>query len=106
MSITEKTERDDHGAAGAQLSTAPADTLADAPGVGVLGWLRWMWRQLTSMRVALILLFLLSLAAIPGSLIPQHSDQLKVQAFRARHTTVSSVYDKLGLFHVYSSPWF
>lgn len=106
MSITEKTERDDLGAAGAQLSTAPADTLADAPGLGVLGWLRWMWRQLTSMRVALILLFLLSLAAIPGSLIPQHSDQLKVQAFRARHTTVSPVYDKLGLFHVYSSPWF
>ncbi|NJP47685.1 cytochrome c biogenesis protein ResB [Actinacidiphila epipremni] len=106
MSITEKTERDDLGAAGAQLSTAPADTLAEAPGLGVLGWLRWMWRQLTSMRVALILLFLLSLAAIPGSLIPQHNDQLKVDAFRAEHTTVSPIYDRLGLFHVYSSPWF
>lgn len=106
MSITEKTERDDLGAAGAQLSTAPADTLAEAPGLGVLGWLRWMWRQLTSMRVALILLFLLSLAAIPGSLIPQHNDQLKVDAFRAKHTTVSPIYDRLGLFHVYSSPWF
>ncbi len=32
---------------------------------------RWVWRQLTSMRTALILLFLLAIAAIPGSLIPQ-----------------------------------
>ncbi len=32
---------------------------------------RWAWRQLTSMRTALMLLFLLALAAIPGSLIPQ-----------------------------------
>jgi cytochrome c biogenesis protein len=118
MSITEKTggtpgetpgtapDRDDLGAAGAQLSTAPADTLAEAPGIGVLGWLRWMWRQLTSMRIALILLFLLSLAAIPGSLIPQRSDQLKVDAFKADHPTLSPLYERLGLFHVFSSPWF
>ncbi|SHN21690.1 cytochrome c biogenesis protein ResB [Actinacidiphila paucisporea] len=106
MSITEKTEREDLGAAGAQLSTAPVDTFAEAPALGLLGWLRWMWRQLTSMRVALILLFLLSLAAIPGSLIPQHSDQLKLEAFKAKHTTVSPIYEKVGLFHVYSSPWF
>ncbi|WP_329175805.1 cytochrome c biogenesis protein ResB [Streptomyces sp. NBC_01477] len=106
MSITEKTEREGLGAAGAQLSTAPADTFAEAPALGVLGWTRWMWRQLTSMRVALILLFLLSLAAIPGSLIPQHSDQLKVAAFKVKHPTVSPFYDRVGLFHVYSSPWF
>ena len=31
MSITEKSEREDLGAAGAQLSTAPADTFAEAP---------------------------------------------------------------------------
>ncbi|NUS12535.1 MAG: cytochrome c biogenesis protein ResB [Streptomyces sp.] len=118
MSITEKTgstgksedaagtDRDDLGAAGAQLSTAPADTLGEVPALGVLGTLRWMWRQLTSMRIALILLFLLSLAAIPGSLIPQHNDQLKVDDFRARHATLAPIYDRLGLFHVYSSPWF
>jgi cytochrome c biogenesis protein len=94
------------GAAGAQLSTAPADTLAQTPGLGVLGWLRWMWRQLTSMRIALILLFLLSLAAIPGSLIPQHSDELKVTAFKKSHPGISPLYERLGLFHVYSSPWF
>jgi cytochrome c biogenesis protein len=94
------------GAAGAQLSTQPADTLNNVPGLGFLGWLRWMWRQLTSMRVALILLFLLSLAAIPGSLIPQHTDDLKVSAFKRQHPGVSPLYDRLGLFHVYSSPWF
>ncbi|MFG1808658.1 cytochrome c biogenesis protein ResB [Streptomyces sp. NPDC049040] len=106
MSITDKTEREGLGAAGAQLSTQPVDTFAQAPALGVLGWMRWMWRQLTSMRVALILLFLLSLAAIPGSLIPQHSDQLKVDAFKVKHPTVSPIYEKFGFFHVYSSPWF
>ena len=101
-----KSDSEELGAAGAQLSTQPADTLAQAPGLGVIGWARWMWRQLTSMRVALILLFLLSLAAIPGSLIPQHSDQLKVDAFKKAHPTISPLYERLGMFHVYSSPWF
>ncbi|MBM9504908.1 cytochrome c biogenesis protein ResB [Actinacidiphila acididurans] len=94
------------GAAGAQLSTAPVESLSAMPALGVLGWLRWMWRQLTSMRIALILLFLLSLAAIPGSLIPQHSDQLKVDTFKKAHPTISPLYERLGMFHVYSSPWF
>ncbi|HWU20771.1 MAG TPA: cytochrome c biogenesis protein ResB, partial [Nocardioides sp.] len=33
--------------------------------------LRWGWRQLTSMRTAIVLLLLLALAAVPGSVIPQ-----------------------------------
>ena len=114
---------DDLGAAGAQLSTAPTETTVPgsfggsrAPGAAgwltwtareILGWTRWFWRQLTSMRVALLLLFLLSLGAIPGSLIPQNgTDAMKVQAFRDAHKTLAPVYDKLGLFHVYSSVWF
>ena len=36
-------------------------------------FLRWCWRQLTSMRTALILLLLLGIAAIPGSLFPQRT---------------------------------
>ncbi|GAB2747814.1 cytochrome c biogenesis protein ResB [Kitasatospora kifunensis] len=89
-----------------RLSTAPLE--ADAPsGIGVLGWLRWMWRQLTSMRVALILLFMLSLAAIPGSLIPQTSENpFKVQTFQAAHKTMTPIYLKLQMFNVYSSFWF
>ncbi|MCL6667804.1 cytochrome c biogenesis protein ResB [Streptomyces panaciradicis] len=98
---------DDLGAAGSQLSTAPAEELPNLPSLGVLGWVRWFWRQLTSMRVALLLLLLLSLGAIPGSLIPQSgTDVTKVDTFRKTHTTLGPIYDKLGLFHVYSSVWF
>lgn len=89
-----------------RLSSAPVES--DAPvGIGVLGWLRWFWRQLTSMRVALILLFMLSLAAIPGSLIPQTGrNAFQVQTFKAAHTTLAPIYDRLQLFDVYSSVWF
>lgn len=119
----ERGEASELGAAGAQLSTAPVDKAV--PGsfggrrkaglVGALawtgreitGWARWFWRQLTSMRVALILLFLLSLGAVPGSLIPQQgTDELKVADFKKVHGTLGPLYDKLGLFHVYSSVWF
>ncbi|MER6953078.1 cytochrome c biogenesis protein ResB [Streptomyces sp. NPDC000618] len=102
-----KTDDQDLGAAGSQLSTAPADSLANMPGLGVLGWARWFWRQLTSMRVALLLLLLLALGAIPGSLIPQSgTDDTKVADFRQAHDTLGPIYDRLGLFHVYSSAWF
>ncbi|ATL29609.1 cytochrome c biogenesis protein ResB [Streptomyces formicae] len=103
----EQSEQNDLGAAGAQLSTAPKEDAPNLPSLGVIGWLRWFWRQLTSMRVALILLLLLSLGAIPGSLIPQSNvDELKVQDFMDRHTTLGPIYDKLQLFDVYSSVWF
>ncbi|MER7720832.1 cytochrome c biogenesis protein ResB [Streptomyces flaveolus] len=97
----------DLGAAGSQLSTAPEEEAPNLPALGVVGWVRWFWRQLTSMRVALLLLLLLSLGAIPGSLIPQEGiDATKVDDFRARHDLLAPVYDKLGLFHVYGSVWF
>ncbi|MER5550339.1 cytochrome c biogenesis protein ResB [Streptomyces sp. NPDC002793] len=108
MSNTNTTDERDLGRAGEQLSTAPREeSAASVPAMGVIGWARWFWRQLTSMRVALILLFLLSLGAIPGSLIPQNSvDELKVQTFKEAHTTVTPIYEKLQLFDVYSSVWF
>ncbi|MEU3844640.1 cytochrome c biogenesis protein ResB [Streptomyces sp. NPDC028635] len=100
-------DAEDLGAAGSQLSTAPQEELSAPPSLGVIGWTRWFWRQLTSMRVALLLLLLLSLGAIPGSLIPQTGiDATKVELFRRNHSTLAPVYDKLGLFHVYSSVWF
>ena len=43
------------------------------PRLGPVGWLRWTWRQLTSMRTALFLLLLLAIGAIPGSTFPQRS---------------------------------
>ncbi|MGW1592394.1 cytochrome c biogenesis protein ResB [Streptomyces sp. NPDC002343] len=100
-------DQEELGAAGSRLSTAPQEEAVSLPGLGVIGWARWFWRQLTSMRVALLLLLLLSLGAIPGSLIPQTgADAAKVEEFRAAHRTLAPVYDKLGLFHVYSSVWF
>ncbi|MEF9905596.1 cytochrome c biogenesis protein ResB [Streptomyces sp. P9-A2] len=97
----------DLGEAGSQLSTAPKEDLPNLPALGVIGWARWFWRQLTSMRVALLLLLLLSLAAIPGSLIPQTGvDEARVADFRERHEVLAPVYDQLGLFNVYSSVWF
>jgi len=68
---------------------------------------RWAWRQLTSMRTALLLLFLLALAAIPGSVIPQTNvDALKASQWHDDHKTLAPIYDKLGLFDVYHSVWF
>ncbi|KOX36431.1 MULTISPECIES: cytochrome c biogenesis protein ResB [unclassified Streptomyces] len=98
-------------ASGAALSTAPRedreDTATGGPVLGVVGWIRWFWRQLTSMRVALILLFLLSLGAVPGSLVPQTSaDEMKVQAFKDAHPALTPLYEKLQFFDVYSSVWF
>ena len=44
------------------------------------------WRQLTSMRTALVLLFLLAVAAIPGSLLPQRSLNIeKVNTYLRTH---------------------
>ncbi|MDH6145083.1 cytochrome c biogenesis protein [Kitasatospora sp. GP30] len=106
MSDTELRTEQPEDAAAERLTSAPVES--DGPtGIGVLGWLRWMWRQLTSMRVALILLFMLSLAAIPGSLIPQTSENaFKVQTWKATHKGLAPLYDKLQLFNVYSSVWF
>jgi len=69
--------------------------------------LRWAWRQLTSMRTALVLLLLLALGAIPGSVIPQQGvDALKTQNWQAAHPHLTPIYDRLGLFSVYHSAWF
>ncbi|MEY4444213.1 MAG: hypothetical protein RL301_292 [Actinomycetota bacterium] len=69
--------------------------------------LRYVWRQLTSMRTALFLLLLLGLAAIPGSLVPQRtSSPIKVQEFFANNPGQAKLYDQLHLFDVYGSPWF
>ncbi|MCW2806701.1 MAG: ResB family protein [Marmoricola sp.] len=68
---------------------------------------RWTWRQLTSMRTALILLFMLALASIPGSVVPQEAvDSLRASQWRDKHPQLTPVYEKLGLFSVYNSIWF
>ncbi len=80
---------------------------AREPSLGPVGMARWAWRQLTSMRTALLLLFLLALASIPGSLFPQRGvNPVEVSDYRAAHPTVSPLLDRLGFFDVYASPWF
>jgi cytochrome c biogenesis protein len=72
-----------------------------------VAFVRWAWRQLTSMKTALILLFLLALGAVPGSVVPQDGvDQVAAEQWRQAHTTLTPIYEKLGLFSVYSSVWF
>ncbi len=87
-------------------SSKPAPQ-ADLPRLGWRGGMRYLWTQLTSMRTALVLLFALALAAIPGSLVPQRRvSPVRVTDFINEHPTLGPIYDKLGLFNVYTSPWF
>jgi cytochrome c biogenesis protein len=72
-----------------------------------MAWLRWLWRQLTSMRIALILLFLLALASVPGSLFPQRgTSPLKVSQYLRDHPTSGPILDRIHMFDVFASPWF
>lgn len=69
--------------------------------------LRNTWRGLTSMRTALVLLFLLALAALPGALLPQYSlNPERVRTYTTAHPTLAPILDRLGLFEVFASPWF
>jgi cytochrome c biogenesis protein len=77
------------------------------PRLGPLGWSRWAWRQLTSMRTALFLLFLLALAAVPGSLLPQRgNDPVEVSNYLRKHQTLGPLFNRLSGFDVFAAPWF
>lgn len=87
----------------AGLTTQPAS----APPLGGVGFARWCWRQLTSMRVALILLVILAIVSIPGSLLPQVGvDPIRVNEWITNNPTWGPVLQSLGFFDVYASPWF
>ena len=80
---------------------------APLPALGVVGWIRWTWRQLTSMRVALLLLMLLAVAAVPGSALPQRpQNPAAVEEYLADHATAGPWLDRMGMFDVYASVWF
>ncbi|MCK3770052.1 cytochrome c biogenesis protein ResB [Microbacterium aerolatum] len=77
------------------------------PRLGFVGWLRWGWRQLTSMRTAIILLLVLAIAAIPGSIFPQRmADPNGVTQWETDNPDLFPVLDAMGMFDVYLSPWF
>ncbi|KQV71439.1 cytochrome C biogenesis protein [Nocardioides sp. Root122] len=93
-----------------QLDRRPSDdrqATALPPDLNARELARWSWRQLTSMRTALVLLLLLALAAIPGSVIPQEDvDSLAVSQWRDNHPRLAPIWDRLDLFSVYGSVWF
>ena len=92
----------------AQPTSTPPVTPERRPGeLGVRELLRWSWRQLTSMRTALVLLLLLALGAVPGSVVPQEDvDSLAVSRWQEAHPDLTPVYERLGLFSVFDSVWF
>ncbi|EOY45772.1 Ccs1/ResB-related putative cytochrome C-type biogenesis protein [Streptomyces lividans 1326] len=108
----------EEGRGESSLGSAPDELRADeaptaqgasvgGPRLGPVGWLRWLWRSLTSMRTALVLLLLLALAAVPGSLVPQQDRQPAQAAdFRRNNPDLSNVLDTLGVFDVFATPWF
>jgi cytochrome c biogenesis protein len=81
-----------------------------SPGGGSFGtgdWLKWAWRQLTSMRIALVLLFLLALGSVPGSILPQEGNNAAgVQLYFTSHPALAPLLSRLGLFNVFGAPWF
>src|SRR5690606_37156406 len=69
--------------------------------------IRGFWRNLTSMRTALILLLLLAVAAVPGSLLPQKGVSIeKVRGYLVAHPDLGPWLERFWFFDVYSSPWF
>jgi cytochrome c biogenesis protein len=95
-------------AAGNRDAAARATTPQPAGlSLGVVGWLRWFWRQLTSMRTALVLLFLLAAGSVPGSLLPQvGTNPASVSQYYSSHPLLARVLGDLGLFNVFGAPWF
>ncbi|GAA3234178.1 cytochrome c biogenesis protein ResB [Actinocorallia longicatena] len=75
--------------------------------MGLTGWLRWTWRQLTSMRTALVLLFLVALGAVPGSIFPQRGmNPERVVQYFDEHKTLAPILDRFSAFDVFAAPWF
>ena len=59
------------------------------------------------MRTALILLFLLAIASVPGSVLPQEGvDPSAVSQYYTAHPALAPILNKLSLFNVFAAPWF
>jgi cytochrome c biogenesis protein len=87
-------------------SPTPDKSIAQ-PSLGPIGYLRFFWRQLTSMRTALFLLLLLAFASIPGSLVPQRSsDPNGVLQYQDANPDLYPILEKLQAFDTYTSVWF
>jgi len=91
----------------APVEAEPADARGRRPRRTARAWVRLGWRRLTSMRTALQLLFVLSLGAIPGGLLPQRGQEPQaVTAWLRGHPALGPLMDRLSLFDVFAAPWF
>ncbi|SFO10991.1 cytochrome c biogenesis protein [Actinomadura madurae] len=101
------TESSESSATGSPAARQAPEEVPRPSGIGPLGWLRWGWRQLTTMRTALILLFLVALGAVPGSVLPQRGQAPeKVAAYLEEHRTLGPWLDRFSMFDVFAAPWF
>ncbi|MCS7157111.1 MAG: cytochrome c biogenesis protein ResB [Blastocatellia bacterium] len=90
---------DQEGASSQEPSASPA-------AVSALGTVDRFLRWLSSLQVGIALMLILIVAAIVGTLIPQHNME-EFDRFYARLTPAErALYDHLGLFDVYHSWWF
>ena len=88
------------------LTTQPAPVRPARRGE-LFGPIRLGWRQLTSMRTALLLLFLLALAAVPGGFLPQRKiNPVRVNDYIREHGALGRFMNGIGMFDVFSSVWF
>jgi cytochrome c biogenesis protein len=102
-------ETDPFDSAGAERPGRRPEDPASPGGaaLGLADWLKWAWRQLTSMRIALVLLFLLALGSVPGSMLPQQgSNPAGVVQYFTSHPALAPLLNHLGLFNVFGAPWF
>jgi cytochrome c biogenesis protein len=89
------------------IGTSGGGTAGPSASPSTAGWPRWLWRQLTSMRTALVLLFLLAVGSVPGSVLPQEgADPAAVQQYFTSHPALAPWLNRLGLFNVFAAPWF
>ncbi|MDX6198227.1 MAG: cytochrome c biosis protein [Actinomycetota bacterium] len=101
MTVTPQLETD-----AVRLSTQP-EPVGPRTSRQLLAPARRAWRQLTSMRTALVLLFLLALGAVPGGFLPQRSlNPVRVDEYLRQHPTLAPILDRLSLFDVFAAPWF
>lgn len=88
-------------------SAVPAGGGVSQPTLGPVGYARFFWRQLTSMRTALILLLLLAIASVPGSILPQRTaDPNGVIQYFENNPELAPLLDSVQLFDVFGSVWF
>ena len=86
---------------------SPASSTPPGPWKAAVSFARNIWRQLMSMRTALVLLFLLALGSLPGALLPQWAlNKSKTATYILAHPTWGPLLDRFGFFAVFGSPWY